>query len=246
MQRALIVSVTSVTVSASLAKDNNFAYDLDGALEQSVGRASQDIGQYAALRVFVREFRKTISGYEAVVDIELTSTENGRLLYTGTSRKYGSTRAALIEMVVYDIRRLVGVSGTLPVAVGGIKKPVVRPAAKPLVSALPSDVEAETILVADPLLNGTFTPDSDLRDAEKILSEPPVIDTSKPLLAEETPTPMNSPAKADAEVEPATVSPTAKPEPKPSGSPAPEEVDISGVDEPCVVTVNNDCKDPDE
>lgn len=248
MHRALIVSITSVSVSSNLAKDNDFAYELDGALERSVGRASQDVGQNAALRVFVREFRKAISGYEAVVDIELTSTETGRIVYIGTSRKYGSNRSALIEMIVYDVRRLVGVSGSLPVPVGGDKKPVVRPAKRPVVADLPSEVGSETILVADPLLNGTFTPDSDARDVEKILSEPPVIDTSKPLLAKEAPTPMAAPAKADAPVKaakPAIEPSKVKPETKPASS-APVEADTSSADEPCVVTVNNDCTDPDE
>lgn len=234
MTRSVIVTVVAVSVSADEPRDVAFAADLDEALSQSVGRANGSIGQAANLRVFVRRTGKGFNGYYGIIDLELTSVETGRILYTGLARSLSSSRAGLINAIVGDVRYLVGVSGTTPSPVYGEKQPIVHPETKPVTDHSPNtDNDVNAAKFSDPLLNGTITPNSDLQATEEALSQPPVIDTSRPLLVRDDPTEQKVPV-----VVPKPISAPKKPDIAAGIDPAEDDL--------CIVTVDNDCTDPDE
>lgn len=218
MMRSVVVSVVSVDVSSDFGVDPAFVTRLYESLDRSMGRSTGDIGRDAHLRVYVRSIGRSfagIGGTTAVYDAVLVSAENGRMLFSTPARRTESDPAMLIPGITEDLRRLVGLEGTAPVSVGAPKKPVIHPVRKPApVSA------AKPMVSADPLLNGAVTPTYDARED---VAPAPVLDTSRPLLG---------PAPAD-------------PAPKSLARDAMAEEDrdgdiISG-DEPCVVTVANDC-----
>lgn len=245
MMRLGPLTVVEVMTSADFAKDALFAAELNQALLATTGRARAAVGQDVRLSVVVRGRSVasapgafTLPGqYFALVDILLTDPASGRLIYSGTARQIASAGsridAALVAGLVSDIRRLLGLEGMAPHPVGGVKKPAVRPVARPeTVEIAPTDASLN-----DPLLNGTILPDSPPLDPDFDLTEPPAIDVTKPLLA-----PAASPAPTPAPV-PTTASEPAKPttpQPAPVAEPSP-----AAADEPCIVTVDNDCQDPD-
>jgi len=219
MTRSVIVNVVSVVVQSDFGVDPTFTGPLYRSLASSVGRATRDIGRDAELRVFVRSIRRGfagIGGMTVAYDVVVTSVEDGRIIYSGLARQNGPDELALVAGITADVRRLLGLEGSAPVAIDAVRKPVIHPVARP--APLVGD---SVTIPADPLLNGTVTPAYDAVDEEVAA---PVLDTSKPLLA---PEPAEDPAPKslarDAMAEEAT------------------DGDIITGNEPCVVTVANDC-----
>ena len=99
----------------------------------------------------------------------------------------------------------------------------------------PDDFDAndETLRAVDPLLNGTVTPTTVVLDVEP--EEPPVIDYSKPLLGAKAPVQPDAPAA----LAPMVLRPAQDPGTVPADS------DDEFLDEACVITLENDCSDPD-
>jgi hypothetical protein len=250
MMRLGPLTVVEVTASADFAKDAAFASDLQAALSAQVGRARAAVGQDVRLSVIVRGRSVasapgafTLPGqYFALADITLTDPASGRLIYSGTARQIAAPGpridANLVAGLVFDVRRLLGLEGTAPHPVGGVKKPAVRPVARPeTVEIAPTDAA-----LSDPLLNGTILPDSPPLDPDFDLTEPPAIDVTKPLLAP-APAPVATPSPSAA---PASATEPAKPaQPAPDAAPAVKPAVAADADEPCIVTVDNDCQDPD-
>lgn len=242
-------NVTEVRVMADSVQHLGFANRLQRRLEASVGRATSDIGQTSALRIVVQDRREELSpvnlfgGISESVGLDLSLIDSGtgqvlrRQALRSTSADFNgsSDETILISRLTDDIRSLLGLSGYTPYPVSGAKRGVVWPSGRP-------DVSDEALLSADPLLNGTVTPTTLNFDAEPDAA--PAIDISKPLLDA---TPAVKPS--------ATIEAMAPPElvkvPKSLEFPA-QEPDIAAVsedagslDEPCIITLDNDCSDPD-
>ena len=248
MMRLGPLTVVEVNTSADFPNDAGFAADLGAALRANVGRARAAVGQDVRLWATVRGRNAAVTGgfsfpgqHYALVDITLTDPATGRMIYSGTSRQTAAPGsgidAALVANLVFDIRRLLGLEGMAPHPVGGVKKPAVRPVARPeVVEIAPTEAA-----LSDPLLNGTILPDSPPLDPDYDLSEPPAIDVTKPLLAPvQAPAPAPAPAAATEPAKPAPTQPPAVAAPAPKPTPA-----AASSDEPCIVTVDNDCQDPD-
>jgi len=215
VMQSVVVSVVSVEVSSDFGVDPAFVASLYEFLEQTMGRSTGDIGRDARLRVYVRSIERSFAGLggtTAVYDAVLVSSENGRILYSTPARRTESDPLLLIPGMTEDLRRLVGLEGTVPVPVGAVKKPVIHPVRKPAPT-----IAVNPVVSADPLLNGAVTPTDDVRDE---VAPAPVLDTSKPLLAP-APAPKSLARDAMAEED--------------------RDGDIISGDEPCVVTVANDC-----
>jgi hypothetical protein len=217
MTRSVIVSVVSVDVSSDFGVDPTFTSPLYKSLASSVGRATGDIGRDANLRIFVRSLQRGfagIGGMTVAYDVVLTSVEDGRIIYSGLGRQNGPDTYALIAGITADTRRLLGLEGSVPVAVDAVRKPVIRPVARPVFDVDPTPPPVS----ADPLLNGTVTPAYEASDAD---AADPVIDTSRPLLTPDTPAPKSLARDAMADEA--------------------QDGDIITGNEPCVITVANDC-----
>jgi hypothetical protein len=241
------VSVTSVRVTAEASVDAGFALQLQERLENTLGRATRDIGRAATLRVIVRDRSGADGGIpfftearqEAEVELVLNDDASGQDIRSRVIRSSvagGDAERAepfLISRLASDIRGVLGLSGYPYYPVAGAKQDVVRPVFRDEETGDGrfSDLE----LRSDPLLNGSVTPttaDLDPEDRAK-----PRINISKPLLSSEpAPEPSAETAPAPARAETGT------------SALAVEEAGVSDEfldDEPCIITVDNDCSDPD-
>ncbi|MEQ8307596.1 MAG: hypothetical protein RIA09_13625 [Hoeflea sp.] len=241
------VSVTSVRVTAEASVDAGFALQLQERLENTLGRSTRDIGSAVSLRVIVRDRSSTEGGIPffndarqlAEVELVLNDDASGQDIRSRLVRSSVASRDVeradllLISRLASDIRGVLGLSGYPYYPVAGAKRDVVRPVFRDDESGDGrfSDLE----LRSDPLLNGSVTPTTADLDPEERAK--PRINISKPLLSSEP------------EPDP-TVEPTAAPAMSGSGTSAPaiQEAQASeGIldDEPCIITVENDCSDPD-
>ncbi|WP_299863850.1 hypothetical protein [uncultured Hoeflea sp.] len=247
-------NVTSVEVLAESTVDAGFAARLESRLEASVGRATRDVGQEAHLTVRVRDraagggfpFFNTSSS-AATLELDVRDAANDRTLEAAMFRATGvrsdgqSAEARLMSRLVRDVRSLLGLTGYAPHPVAGIKRAVVRPALRPDDGAEDDSVLSDAELLADPLLNGTVTPTT--VNLEPEVDPAASIDLSKPLLsgapdAEEVKKPEPVPAPAEDAAADTLPAPEAVAIPASATAPAAD-------DEPCIITVDNDCSDPD-
>ncbi|EDQ32173.2 hypothetical protein HPDFL43_06822 [Hoeflea phototrophica DFL-43] len=254
------VDVTSVRVTAISSADVGFAAQLQDRLEQTLGRAARDVGRASTLRVIVSD-RSTSAdpflafvraGREAEVEVLLNDNESGldvrtRVLRASASGQNNSLAdSILVARLVSDIRNLLGLSGYPPYPVSGAKRDLVRPEFRDDLLS-PDGSFSEDELRSDPLLNGSVTPTSIVLEPEE--NATPAFDISNPLLSVTPPAPGDD-AAAPVPVAPPAIEPVGTPEadvevpaePVASASPAPAT--ING-DEPCIITMDNDCSDPD-
>jgi len=224
-------TVTEVRVMADRIENSSFAERLQTRLEASLGRATADVGQTSSLRIRVldrREYRSPVyllggMSQSASLDLTLVDSSTGQVLLSKvlnlnfTEFNGSNAETVLTSRLTDDIRRLLGLSGYTPYPVSGVKRDVVRPANRPA----DDDVSSEARSV-DPLLNGTVTPTTLVLDGEPETA--PVLDYTKPLL------------DTRSAAEPAV--------PASAVTPAAMVADDADLDEPCVITLENDCSDP--
>ena len=224
-------TVTEVRVIADRIENSYFAERLQTRLEASLGRATADVGQTSSLRIRVLDRREDrspvyfLGGMSQSVSLDLTlvDSNSGQVLLSKILNlsfmdfNGSNAETVLISRLTDDIRHLLGLSGYTSYPVSGAKRDVVRPASRPA----DGDVSSESRSV-DPLLNGTVTPTTMVLDAEPQTA--PVIDYTKPLL------------EARSAVKPAV--------PASAVTPAAMVADDADLDEPCVITLENDCSDP--
>lgn len=247
------VTVTEVRVIAESIDNLGFAGRLQDRLEASVGRATADVGQTSSLRIVVQDRRNEPSpislfggSSESVsLDLSLLDSRTGQVLrrqalHTTVSDFRGETGdIMLVARLTDDIRSLLGLSGYTPYPVGGAKRDVVWPTRNPD----RFDADDEALRSADPLLNGTVTPTT-----VNLVVEPdtgPGIDFSKPLL-DDKPAAKPAPAVDRTVASPVPVDVTLDTRSKAAElnvqSPTGDE---GSFDEPCIITLENDCSDPD-
>ena len=242
-------TVTEVRVIAESVDNLGFAGHLQDRLEASVGRATADVGQTSSLRIVVQDRRKESSPVglfggrsESVsLDLSLLDSRTGQLLRRQALRTTVSdfrgepADIMLVARLTDDIRGLLGLRGYTPYPVGGLKRDVAWPTGNPG----RFDADDEALRSADPLLNGTVTPTT-----VNLVVEPdtgPVIDFSKPLLdakpvaAADRPVASPAPVNVMLNTRPKVAELTAQ---TPAG-------DEDSLDEPCIITLDNDCSDPD-
>ncbi|MEQ8481302.1 MAG: hypothetical protein RIC18_11645 [Hoeflea sp.] len=234
-------------MTAESSVDAGFALQLQERLENTLGRATRDIGRSASLRVIVRD-RSIGAGIipffddtrqQAEVELVLNDDASGedirsRIIRSSTASG-GGERADLflIARLASDIRGVLGLSGYPSYPVAGAKQDVVRPAFRDEETGDGRFSEQE--LRSDPLLNGSVTATTADLDQEEPAK--PRINISKPLLSSEpAPDATAGPARAPARSETATSAPVVL------EAGATEEVFD---DEPCIITVDNDCSNPD-
>lgn len=245
-------NVTEVRVITQNMEDFGFADRLQNRLSASVGRSTADIGQAALLRIVVLD-RRTEFGpasffaglsHSVSIDLTLVDSETGQVLRNRALRAMASDRhaskadAVLISKLTDDIRILLGLAGYTPYPVRGAKRSVGIPLNKPDVGGLTD----AALLSADPLLNGTVTPTTLVLDAETDVV--PAMDISRPLL-DANPA-ITSPAATEVMAPPALVKVPHSLE-LPAQAPS---FDVgsdsdSAVEEPCIITLESDCSDPD-
>ena len=244
-------TVTEVRVIAGRAEHSHFAQRLQTRLEASVGRATADVGQTSKLRIMVLERNEDrapvyfFGGMSQTVslDLSLIDSSTGQVLRSQmldlnfTDYNGSNAETVLISRLTDDIRRLLGLSGYTPYPVTGAKRDVVRPSSKPD----DFDVADEELRSVDPLLNGTVTPTTVVLDVEPETA--PAVDYTKPLLEPQLPARPATPASE------MTLRPS-KPvrqeiEAPVESAPATVASDPVDLDEPCVITLENDCSDPD-
>ncbi|MCY0146649.1 hypothetical protein OEG84_02680 [Hoeflea sp. G2-23] len=251
-------------MTAQSILDAGFANDLQRRLEATVGRATRDIGQPTRLDVSVLDRGSDASPLglfgdsrrAATVNLLLSDADTGVVLSSRALRVsaagYGPQRdSGLMARLVADIRAVLGLSGYAPHPVGGVKRPVVQPHYRAdVMEDVPlTDME----LLADPLLNGTVTPTSFVIDSGSEAA--PVADLSRPLLSAE-PTVAEPAIRGAGDDQPMV----AKPIPSPAGIVVPQALELPASapstepdkpvtsdddDVPCIITVDNDCIDPD-
>lgn len=241
-------NVTEVRVIADSVEDLGFAGHLQSRLEASVGRATSDVGQTSSLRIVVQDRREEPSrlnifggnSRSVSLDLSLIDSGTGQILRTQVLRatsSYSTGSGAdtiLIARLTDDIRGLLGLSGYIPYPVSGAKRDVAWPTANPD----RFDADDAAMRSADPLLNGTVTPTTINLDVEADAG--PAIDLSKPLLDAKSSAPavpMASPAlvKVPHSLELPAQEPRMETQAEEAGS----------LDEPCIITLDNDCSDPD-
>ena len=255
LEPATPFNVTEVRVMADSIEDMGFAGRLQQRLEATAGRSTADVGQSSALRIVVEDRRQEpsaisfLGGTSQSVDLDLTLTdvETGRVLKARTLRSsYQDFNGNGAEMVMIarltdEIRGLLGLSGQMPYRVAGAKRQVVFPRSNP------ERFDDEALRAVDPLLNGTVTPTTVVLDVEEDAA--PAIDLTRPLLEAETPpkpvaaqdSPVVSRDQARQPVK-VTLNPGAR------STETPVETmtgDAESLDEPCIITLENDCSDPD-
>ncbi|MGJ8573351.1 MAG: hypothetical protein ACSHXI_21915 [Hoeflea sp.] len=243
-------TVTEVRVMADRIENRHFAVRLQTRLEASVGRATADVGQTSTLRILVLDRREERSpvylfgGMSQSVSLDLTLVDKstGQVLRSEvlhlnfTDFNESNAETVLISRLTDDIRSLLGLSGHTPYPVSGVKREVVRPSSKP------DDADGNDKVRGsfDPLLNGTVTPTTMVLDVEQETA--PAVDYTKPLLGAQPAAEPSSPAS--------TVTPTpSRPAQQTMKLPvqkSPTAVTDDGTDpeEPCVITLENDCSDP--
>lgn len=246
-------NVTEVRVMADNVENMGFAGHLQDRLEASVGRATADVGQTSSLRIVVQDRRNEPSPVslfggrsESVsLDLSVLDSRTGQVLRrqalrTAVSDFHGDPAdIMLVARLTDDIRGLLGLTGYAPYPVGGLKRDVVWPTGNPG----RFDADDEALRSADPLLNGTVTPTT-----VNLFVEPdatPAIDVSKPLL-DAKPVARPAPAADRTAASPAPVNVTlnARSEVAELTAQTPAGDDGS-LDEPCIITLENDCSDPD-
>lgn len=247
-------NVTEVRVITQNMEDFGFADRLQSRLAASVGRSTSDIGQAALLRIMVLD-RRTEFGpvsffggpsHSVSLEIVLVESETGQVLRNRALRASTSNRqerdgeAVLISMLTDDIRALLGLTGYTPYPVRGVKRTVAVPQAKPDDDT--GKLTDAALLFADPLMNGTVTPTTLILDEEADVA--PAIDISRPLL-DVTPA-VESPDKSDALTPPVLVKVPHGLE-LPAQAPAFDTESDGGpaLEEPCIITQDTDCSDPD-
>ena len=246
-------NVTEVEVTAQNAQDLGFAGRLQHRLEASVGRMTSDIGETAALKIVVLDHRMEPSPMSlfgaafksASLNMTLIDPDTGQVLRARALRAASSdfsgrnVEALLVSRLTNDIRGVLGLSGYTPYPVGGAKRDVVWPKNRP---DLDGELTDATLLSADPLLNGTVTPSTLNYDAEP--ATVPAMDISKPLLDA---TPAVEPSTpTDTMASPALVKvPQSLEYPAEQPDVATVSEDAGLLDEPCIITLDNDCSDPD-
>lgn len=248
------VNVTAVQVTAEHLADSGFAARLEERLLATVGRGTSDVGQATELRIIVLDRRMDAASFgffgspvgAASLDILVVDAASGQIVRSRALRASagGNTgqgaESLLIARLVADIRALLGLSGYPPHPVEGIKRSVAVPLSKP------AELTDPELLSADPLLNGEVTPTT--ADLEPETIQPQVLDISRPLLdatppAVETPAAASEPAPVAVTVPQGLQLPAVAPKiPAAPAAPAPE---AAGGDEPCIITLDNDCSDPD-
>jgi len=245
-------TVTEVRVMADRVENSHFAQRLQDRLEASVGRATADVGQTSHLRILVLDRSETPSpirlfggmSQSVTLDMALVDSHSGEvqrsqvLSLNFTDFNGSQAETVLISRLTDDIRGRLGLSGYTPYPVSGAKRDVVRPNLKP------DDFDAndETLRAVDPLLNGTVTPTTVVLDVEP--EEPPVIDYSKPLLEAKPSLDPSTPAVAKQPDAPAALEPMVlRPAQDPGTVPANSDDEL--LEEACVITLENDCSDPD-
>lgn len=244
-------TVTEVRVMADRIENSYFAERLQTRLEASVGRATADVGQTSTLRILVLERREDrspvyfLGGMSQSVSLDLTLVDSttGQVLRSQilnlnfTDFNGSNAETVLISRLTDDIRSLLGLSGYTPYPVTGAKRDVVWPGSKPD----DVDVNNEARRSVDPLLNGTVTPTTMVLDVEPETA--PVMDYTKPLLEVQPAAETTIPASI------ATPTPS-KPAQQTMTLPVPKAPTVvtggdADLDEPCVITLENDCSDPD-
>jgi hypothetical protein len=238
-------SVTEVRVIADRIDNSYFAERLQTRLEASLGRATADVGQTSSLRILVldrREDRSAVSflgGMSQFVTLDLTLADSttGRMLLSKvlklnfTDFNGANAETVLISRLTDDIRSLLGLSGHTPYPVRGAKREVVSPRDRPG----DVDIDDETRRSVDPLLNGTVTPTTMVLDVEPETA--PVKDYTKPLLEVQ---PAAEPATPPSTVAPNASSQVQQMQKRPAAMTGGE----ADLDDPCVITLENDCGDP--
>lgn len=258
------IEVTSVRVTAASSADVGFAATLQKRLEETLGRATRDVGRASTLRVIVRDRGETDgvlamlgdNRREAEVEIVLNDNESGLNVRSRIVRASAASRSGaladsiLIASLASDIRTILGLAGYPPYPVSGAKRDVVYPGFRDDTSEDLRFTEEE--LLSDPLLNGSVTPTTNI-DLQQETEPTPAIDVSKPLLSA-APAYQEVDTAAPASATSLAAKPVRRPE---SGveaqieTPADPASSISdaaatlGDDEPCIITVDNDCSDPD-
>jgi hypothetical protein len=243
-------TVTEVRVIADRIDNSYFAERLQTRLEASVGRATADVGQTSNLRILVLDRREDrspvyfLGGMSQSVSLDLTlvDSDTGQVLLSEvlhlnfTDFNGSNAETVLISRLTDDIRGLLGLSGYTPYPVSGAKRDVVWPGSRPD----NADVNDEARRSVDPLLNGTVTPTTMVLDVEPETA--PVMDYTKPLLEVRPAVKLAIPAST---VTPTPSSPARQtiklPVRKSSTAMAGDGTDL---DEPCVITLENDCSDP--
>ena len=245
-------TVTEVRVMTDRVENSRFAQRLQARLEASVGRATADVGQTSELRILVLDRREAPSPIRlfggmsqsvtldmALIDSATGQVQRSQVLSLNFTDFNGShAEAVLINRLTDDIRGRLGLAGYTPYPVSGAKRDVVRP------NLRPDDFDAndESLRAVDPLLNGTVTPTTVVLETEPEAS--PKLDYTKPLLGPQPTAQPGGPAAVAAPVTPKTVQqmelrPAAEPNAMDAGT------DTESFDEACVITLDNDCSDPD-
>lgn len=245
-------TVTEVRVMADRIENSHFAQRLQSRLEASVGRATADVGQTSTLRILVLDRREDPSpirlfggmSQSVILDLSLVDSSSDEVLRSHVlSLNFmdfngSNAETVLISRLTDDIRGRLGLSGYTPYPVSGAKRDVVRPNLKPD----DFDADDEALRAVDPLLNGTVTPTTVVLDVEPEAS--PAKDYSKPLLeAQPSVEPSPPAAVAEPEAPRALQQMVLRPAQDPGTVAADPDADL--VDDACVITLDNDCSDPD-
>lgn len=242
-------TVTEVRVSTQSMADFGFADRLQRRLDATVGRSTANAGVASILRIVVLD-RSAQEGQmwffnaasrSAALDLVVVDAATGQVLKSSivqassASRNGQAAEAVLVDRLVADIRMLLGLSGAPPHPVGGVKRAVAWPGPKP--EGVDTGELTDAALIADPLLNGTVTPTTP--SLGPVPAAAPALDLSRPLL---TPA---QPEEPIAPVEPVNMPETfALPATPPTIPAQPQPAAATG-DEPCIITLDNDCSDPD-
>ncbi|MDP3525659.1 MAG: hypothetical protein Q8S27_13855 [Hoeflea sp.] len=251
-------TVTEVRVTTQSMTDSGFADRLQQKLDATAGRATASAGLASILTIVVLDrSAETGQGWffnassrSATLDIAVIDAATGQVLRSSVVRASTATRngqaadTLLIDRLAADIRTLLGLSGAPPYPVGGIKRAVAWPELKP--ETMDTNDLDEAARLADPLLNGTVTPTTTSLDLAPKAA--PALDLSRPLL---TPDPAEEPLPEQAIAPVAPVKPVNMPKTfeLPATAPTivadPAPAPSATGDEPCIITLDNDCSDPD-
>lgn len=246
-------TVTEVRVTTQSMADFGFADRLQQRLDATAGRATPDAGVASILRIVVLE-RRAEAGWDwffspssesATLDLVVVDADTGQVLRSSIvhasapARTSYRTQGLLIDRLVVDIRALLGLSGTTPQPVSGARRSVALPQVRP--DTVDTDLR-DAALMADPLLNGTVTPTTPNLDPAPDTG--PTLDLSRPLLSPEPAEDEElSSENAVAPVEPADA-PAMLDVPATAAPEIPVAPAAAG-DEPCIITLDNDCSDTD-
>lgn len=254
MEATTPFTVTEVRVTTQSMSDFGFADRLQQRLDATAGRATSDVGLPAILRIVVLDRNAetvamdffSASTRSATLDLTVIDAGTGRLLKSSLVHASAPARGGrgaetvLIDRLEDEIRALLGLSGAPPHPVAGAKRTVALPEVKP------EPLDDAALIAADPLLNGTVTPTSVNYDATP---DAPALDLSRPLLTpepaeegeprvEDAVAPVDAAAVPDTAVDAPVAAPAVQAETTPTAA-------AVAADEPCIITLDNDCSDPD-